>query len=93
MCSVEPDCLYFCVCLVSSFLVGYCDAVLKYLPDVKTMISLHQQLLKEKERAAGADPNSLVGRLGKLSAEDVLKNEGIFDMSVIEIIFELNRRL
>ncbi len=66
--------------LVSSFLVCYCDAVLKCLPDVKTLISLRQQLLKESDRAAtGADANpppSSIRTPDKLSTEDALKNEG-----------------
>ena len=34
--------------LVSSFLVQFCDAVLKYLPDIRTVISLRQRLQQKK---------------------------------------------
>ena len=36
---------YTSVLLVDSFLVRYCDSILKSLPDLRTIISLRQQLL------------------------------------------------
>ena len=62
----------FCSPAVKSFLVMYCDRVLKILPDVKTLISLHQQLLSVGV-ASGCGPNT-----DKLNHSEQLRNAGMF---------------
>ena len=55
---------------VKSFLVVYCDRVLKTLPDVKTLISLHQQLLVGVVTGCGLS-------IDKLGPSDQLRNAGM----------------
>ena len=37
-------CMYVCMYVDDDFLLCYCDGVLKFLPDIKTIISLRQLL-------------------------------------------------
>ena len=75
--------------LVSGFLVKYCDAVLKSLPDIQTFISLHQRLQQcrqkqpqqqpqeqpqEQERVGGGEAGR--DRRPALKMEDRIKDDG-----------------
>ena len=50
------------MCVDDNFLMCYCDGVLKYLPDIKTIISL-RQLLSNKD---------------KLKVPENVKNESLY---------------
>lgn len=57
---------------VGSFLVSYCDSVLKRLPDIKTMISLHQQLMS----TLGGVTKGSGQKTNDLDSSDSLRNAG-----------------
>ena len=44
-----------CVCIGDDFLTCYCDSVLKFLPDIKTIISLRQLLSNADQIKVPAD--------------------------------------
>ena len=61
---------------VLTFLVQYCDAVLKTLPDIRTVIALRQRLLQS---ASAGGRKARVGKeldIKDLLPADVLKNKG-----------------
>ena len=59
------------VAVAGSYCVQYCDAVLKSLPDIKTVISLRQQLL------GGATPASMSTDSMALTPDEVHRNAGM----------------
>ena len=72
--------VYFCLLktvvyclLVSSFLVRYADAVLKWLPDIRTLVSLWQTLQNQKKAGGNSSKRS---KDEWLLPEDRLKNKG-----------------
>ena len=62
--------------IVSSFLVKYCDSVLKRLPDARTLISLRQRLLQRREDEEGGVRESENDGTSDLCLEERIKNAG-----------------
>ena len=64
--------LFFCwVAVAGSYCVQYCDAVLKSLPDIKTVIALRQQLL------GGGTPARMNTDPMSLTPDEIHKNTGM----------------
>ena len=66
-----------------SFLVRYCDSVLKQLPDIKTVVTVRQQLLSG---GAVSVPRS---EEDSLSPQERSKNAGIYNASTTPVVFKL----
>ena len=66
------DMLFCCwVAVAGSYCVQYCDAVLKSLPDIKTVIALRQQLL------GGGTPARMNTDSMSLTPDEIHKNSGM----------------
>lgn len=69
-----PDMLFCCwVAVAGSYCVQYCDAVLKSLPDIKTVIALRQQLL------GGGTPARMNTDSMSLTPDEIHKNTGMYN--------------
>lgn len=69
VCDILDPCCWIPV--AGSYCVQYCDAVLKSLPDIKTVIALRQQLL------GGGTPTSMSTDSMSLTPDEVHRNAGM----------------